>query len=95
MADNQHTPMAFVAPHDPSQSIASVERPAGAKHILQPDKHPKTTKNGGMLAALLQCHQPSGAGRHWLVATAIPWLPGKTMSRIPATRRRGGVHGKK
>jgi len=29
---------------DPSQSIASVERPAGAKHILQPDKHPRTTK---------------------------------------------------
>ena len=29
---------------DPSQSIASVERPAGAKHILQPDKQPRTTK---------------------------------------------------
>jgi len=37
---------------DPSQSIASVERPAGAKHILQPDKHPRTTKT-----AAAEAHQ--------------------------------------
>ena len=39
---------------DPSQSIASVERPAGAKHTLQPDEHPGTTTTAAAEATASQ-----------------------------------------